>query len=143
MGDESRRSFIGKLVAGSAIALGAPSTTAAASRIPMGRRDPVPRGYSQNDNIQLAIIGAGGMGIIDVNTALEIPGVKLVGVCDLYDGRLDKQEESEEWEWDTVLKTKDHSELLAREDVDAVIIATPDHLHRRLAIDAMNAGKAV
>jgi len=143
MTDESRRSFIGKLAAGSVGALWAPPTRPAAHRISMGRSRRLAKRHSQNDNIQLAIIGAGGMGVIDVNTALEIPGVKLVGVCDLYDGRLDKQEESEEWEWDAVFKTKDHLELLARDDVDAVIIATPDHLHQRLAIDAMNAGKAV
>ena len=41
-----------------------------------------------NDNIQIALIGAGGMGMGDTKYAVSIPGVKLVAVCDVYDGRL-------------------------------------------------------
>src|SRR5512132_1531400 len=43
---------------------------------------------SPHDRIQIALIGAGNMGVEDTKTALTIPGVALVGVCDLYDGRL-------------------------------------------------------
>jgi len=46
--------------------------------------------HSANGQIQRAIIGAGRMGTIDVNTALDIEGVKLAAVCDLYGGRLEK-----------------------------------------------------
>ena len=41
-----------------------------------------------NDNIQIALIGAGGQGMGDTKVALEVPGVKLVAVADCYDGRL-------------------------------------------------------
>ena len=90
------------------------------------------------------------MGRIDVNTALDIEGVKLVAACDLYDGRLESAKEAwtkqgkegEEVEVD-LLTTRDYREVLARDDIDAVIIATPDHWHRQISIDAMRAGKAV
>ena len=49
---------------------------------------------SANDNVQLALIGAGGMGSVDVQTALRIPGVKIVAVCDLYKGNLKKAKET-------------------------------------------------
>jgi len=98
------------------------------------------RRASANDRIQIALIGAGGMGMGDARYALSIPGVKLVAACDIYDGRLIRAKEI--WGGDLVT-TRDYREVLARQDVDAVIIATPDHWHARISIDAMNAGKDV
>lgn len=96
--------------------------------------------YTTNDQINIALIGAGGMGSSDTNTALQIPGVKLVAVCDLYDGRL--QDAKKKWGNDIFL-TKHYKDILQRKDVDAVIIGTPDHWHRQISIDAMAAGKHV
>ncbi len=93
-----------------------------------------------NDNIQIALIGAGGMGMGDTSLAVSMPGVKLVSVCDIYDGRLARAKER--WGSD-LFATRDYREVLARKDVDAVIIATPDHWHQRITIDALNAGKDV
>jgi predicted dehydrogenase len=93
-----------------------------------------------NDNIQIALIGAGGMGMGDTSLAVALPGVKLVAVCDIYDGRLARAKEP--WGSD-LFATRDYREVLARKDVDAVIIATPDHWHQRITIDALNAGKDV
>lgn len=93
-----------------------------------------------NDRIQIATIGVGGMGTVDTRHALTIPGVKLVAVSDLYDGRLTRAREV--WGKD-LFATRDYREILARRDVDAVIIATPDHWHFRITIDALRAGKDV
>jgi predicted dehydrogenase len=93
-----------------------------------------------NDKIRLALIGAGGMGSGDVNTALSTGLAELVAVADIYDGRLVRAREA----WGSHIQTtRDYRELLVRKDIDAVIIGTPDHWHARIAIDAMNAGKDV
>ena len=96
--------------------------------------------FSLNDSIQIATIGMGIQGFNDTRAALENPGVKLMGACDLYDGRLKSAREVFGPE---IFTTKDYMEILAREDVDAVIIATPDHWHDRISMDAMDKGKAV
>lgn len=93
-----------------------------------------------NDHIQVALIGAGGQGQGDAKTAIQVPGVKLVAVADCYDGRLVHSKEL--WGAD-IFTTRDYGEILSRKDVDAVIIATPDHWHKQAAIDAMRAGKDV
>ncbi|ATL46277.1 oxidoreductase [Chitinophaga caeni] len=96
--------------------------------------------YSANDQIQIALIGAGGMGTADANTAITVPGVKLIGACDLYDGRL--ADAKKKWGND-IFTTRDFREVLDRKDVDAVIIATPDHWHKDISVAAMNKGKSV
>ncbi len=96
MSSESRRSFMRRLASGSALAIGAPRMLTSAS--PMTRTDTLDRvqqrSVSPNDSIQLAVIGAGGMGSADVSTALSIPSVKLVAACDLYDARLAPREDA-------------------------------------------------
>src|ERR1700704_1355803 len=94
----------------------------------------------KNDTIQIALIGAGGMGSGDARMAASIPGVMLVAACDIYDGRLARAKER--WGND-LFTTRDYREILARPDIDAILIGTPDHWHARIAIEAMNAKKDV
>lgn len=93
-----------------------------------------------NDNVNIALIGAGGMGTQDTIVALQVPGVKLVAVCDLYQGRLENAKKR--WGQD-IYTTRIYKEILSRPDVDAVIVGTPDHWHQQISIDAMRAGKHV
>lgn len=95
---------------------------------------------SANDKIRIALIGAGGMGSGDTRSSLLVPGVELAAVCDIYDGRLQRAKEN----WgNQIFTTRDHREILARRDIDAVIVATPDHWHAPITIEALAAGKHV
>ncbi len=93
-----------------------------------------------NDRIRLGVIGCGGRGMHLVNMANVAGGVEWVAVCDAWDVRRDKAAEAI---GKPVEKYADYRKLLERKDVDGVIIATLDHLHAPMSIDACRAGKDV
>ncbi|MDR2680872.1 MAG: Gfo/Idh/MocA family oxidoreductase [Tannerella sp.] len=129
-----RRNFIKQMIAGGVLL---PSVTQSL----FGKTDytPKPGGYMEESEIRIALIGKGGMGTGDANCALRTPNVKITAVCDLYDARLEQAKN----QWGNVFTTKDYREILERKDVDAVIVATPDHWHQPISIAAMKAGKHV
>lgn len=140
--DFSRRSFLRKFGATSLGFFGMPYfiTGKRKSNTQFLDAPPNQKKYAANDRINIAIIGAGMMGQNDVEAALENAGIHLTAACDLYDSRLVRCRER--WGND-VYTTKDYREILARDDIDSVIIATPDFWHDTIAIDALKAGKAV
>jgi predicted dehydrogenase len=103
-------------------------------------QDGKPAKIAPSDRIGIATIGLGGMGTGDTESALAQPGVELIAIADIYQGRLDR---AREVHGNSLFTTRDYREVLARKDIDAVIIATPDHWHSQISIDAMNAGKDV
>jgi predicted dehydrogenase len=95
-----------------------------------------------NDRINLGFIGVGGRGnslLRDFTAASQNQPAQILGVCDVYRKRLTKAQESTKAEFATL----DYREVIARKDIDAVVIATPDHWHAPIAIAAMQAGKDV
>ncbi|MBT8306366.1 MAG: Gfo/Idh/MocA family oxidoreductase [Maribacter sp.] len=138
---KTRRSFLKKATLGSAAITSAPYIFASSYQQKfMLSRDYRDEIFSSNDQVNIGLIGSGIQGIYDTTAALKVAGVKLVAVCDLYTGRLDRAKEL----WGgSIAVTRDYRELLDRKDIDAVIVATPDHWHKKITIDAMKAGKAV
>ncbi|SHJ88518.1 Gfo/Idh/MocA family protein [Pseudozobellia thermophila] len=137
----SRRAFLKKVTLGSAALTTAPMVLASRGNetILLGRHYEQSL-YSTNDQINLGVIGVGIQGIYDAKDALKVGGCKVVAACDLYTGRLDRAKEL--WGSD-IYTTRDYRALLDRKDIDAVIVATPDHWHKKITIDALKGGKHV
>jgi predicted dehydrogenase len=137
----SRRNFI-KKIAGTALASGVGTSLLASSSDAIVLDSPVypKKDYAANDQVNIAVIGMGIMGFSNAYWSQQVPGVKLMGVCDLYTGRLDRAKEKFGKD---LFVTKNYQELLDRKDIDAIIIATSDHWHDRISIEAMNKGKHV
>jgi len=115
------------------------TTVAASSRVRfLDAQEAAP--VAPGERVGLATIGIGGQGTSDTKAALKTPGVELVAVADLYDGRLARAKETF---GDKVATTREYKEILARPDVDAVIIGTSDHWHVPITVAALAAGKHV
>ena len=93
-----------------------------------------------NDQIGLGFIGTGVRGSFLLNEFQKIPGVRPVIVADLYDAYLRRAKEDTEGKIET---TKHYEDVLNHRDVDAVVVAAPDHWHKKMVLDALGAGKHV
>jgi predicted dehydrogenase len=100
-----------------------------------------PRPIAPSDTVRFASIGTGVRGCELLSASTQVPGIECVGVCDLYDSRHTAGQEAVKNP--NVPTTRSYREILDRKDVDAVIIAVPDHNHRRIFEDACAAGKDV
>ena len=97
-----------------------------------------------NEKITVALIGARNMGFGDLSNALKQPGVECAALCDIDDSILNRRAtEVDKRQGKAPEKYKDFRKLLARSDIDAVIIGTPDHWHCLTMIAACQAGKDV
>jgi predicted dehydrogenase len=96
-----------------------------------------------NNRIRVAVLGTGGRGQYLMKTLAKVAGdgIQFVAVCDVYDVR--RAQAKQIAGGGDVEEYVDYQQVLARKDVDVVIVATPDHWHGKMAVDAMNAGKDV
>jgi predicted dehydrogenase len=98
------------------------------------------KGYAANETINIACIGTGGRCRRLMQSIPKIPGVRIAAVCDIWDVHL---QEGQKLADPKAITSKNYHELLARKDIDAVLIGSPDHWHVPMTIDACAAGKDV
>ena len=97
------------------------------------------RVFGANDRVQLGLIGCGERGRSDMGKFIKAGNVDVVALCDIYGAQVDRAKQDAA----NARSFTDHRALLALKDVDAVLIAVPDHWHAAVATDALNAGKDV
>jgi predicted dehydrogenase len=93
-----------------------------------------------NDKVGVGFIGSGIRGTQLLDDFKIIPAVRPVMVADLYDGCLERAKEQT---GGVARTTKRYEDVLNNKEVDAVVIATPDHWHKKIVLDALDAGKHV
>jgi predicted dehydrogenase len=129
----NRRSFLHRS-AGAGVLLGLGAR--AASR-PRAR----PRGA--NDAINVAVVGLRKKGIQHIEVFRKLPGVRVTALCDVDTEFIDLEKAKFDKRNETVKTYVDYRKVLEDEDVDAVIVTTPDHWHALMTVWACQAGKDV
>ncbi len=97
------------------------------------------RPLGASERVRLALIGCGSRGRSVAGKALMAPNTELVACCDVFQDRLAECTRAAP----QADRVSDYRSLLDRKDIDAVIIATPDHWHAQMTLDACDAGKDV
>jgi predicted dehydrogenase len=134
----SRRAFISKS-AGVGITLAAEPFLMEAPGLAAS-----PRPTAPSDSVRFGMIGIGMEGSGVLETSIGLPGVECVAACDLYDGRHTLANEIISGATGkTVPTTRRYQELLDNKEIDCVVVAVPDHWHKRIIVDACKAGKDV
>ncbi|HEY8504341.1 MAG TPA: Gfo/Idh/MocA family oxidoreductase [Gemmataceae bacterium] len=98
------------------------------------------RGYAANETITVACIGTGGRCRALMDRLKLMQGVRIAAVCDVWDHHLHL---ARELAGPKAAAETDYRRLLERKDIDAVVIASPDHWHVPMTVDACDAGKDV
>src|SRR5512140_2944545 len=101
---------------------------------------PAARGVAANDRVQVGVIGAGARSHELMQALMAQPGAEIVAVADAYKGRIERALERV---GGRIQACRKYQEILGRKEIDAVVVATPDHWHRRIVLDAIAAGKDV
>jgi predicted dehydrogenase len=94
-----------------------------------------------NDKLRVAVVGVGTRGIYLLERVQECPNTEIAMICDLYDDNLDRAKKTAFNK--NAATTKDWEKAVTAKDVDAVMIATPDFWHARMAVRAAEAKKHV
>jgi predicted dehydrogenase len=145
---DSRRDFLIKagLLAGAAALMPSMAATAAPMPGKRGKRINPPKA---GETIRIGVIGTGGMGTGHCNAIAslvkqgheDVEIVAVADVCDIHSNRAADQVMSTQGTRPDVYR--DYRELLARDDIHGVLIASPEHWHAKHAIDTMMSGKDV
>src|SRR5205085_10911275 len=93
-----------------------------------------------NERVRVALVGCGGRGMYVAKLMAQVPNVEFVAACDVYDRNAAA---AKAWAGGACAAVRDFRRALDRKDVDAVLIATPDHWHAIPAVLACAAGKDV
>src|SRR5688500_703153 len=93
-----------------------------------------------NERVNVALIGCGGRGKFVAKLMRGVPNVDFIAVCDAYDPRMD---EARTWAGPHSQAFRDFRKILETKEVEAVLVATPDHWHATPAVLACRAGKDV
>jgi predicted dehydrogenase len=97
-----------------------------------------------SDTVRLGVIGAGGRGTFVMAAFQRNPAVQVVALCDVYEPNLEHGVSAAAAAGSrNPTAYRRYAELLNDKDVDAVLIATPEHWHHRMVLDALAAGKDV
>src|SRR5437764_7780292 len=96
------------------------------------------------DQIQLGVIGSGGRGTFVMTVFQKDPALRVAAICDVYEPNLENAASIASKTPGTRPKIyRNYKDLLADKDVQAVLIATPEHWHAQMVLDALAAGKDV
>src|SRR5438094_4833827 len=93
-----------------------------------------------NDKLNIGLIGTGGRCQHLMRALAHIPDARMAAVCDIYDVHLEQAKKLAD---PKAFATKHYHEILNRKDIEAVLIASPDHWHVPMTVDACAAGKDV
>ncbi len=101
---------------------------------------PNPLKPAANDRIQVGVIGAGARSHELMQALMTHPTAEIIGVVDAYKGRMERAIERTNGR---AKAYRDYREVLDNKSIDAVLVVTPDHWHKRMVLDAIGAGKDV
>jgi predicted dehydrogenase len=97
-----------------------------------------------SDQVMLGVIGSGSRGTFVMGTFQKDPALRVAAICDVYEPNLENAVSVASKVAGTHPKQyRNYKELLADKDVQAVLIATPEHWHYQMVLDAIAAGKDV
>jgi len=103
------------------------------------------RAFGASGRLTMGAIGIGGQGMHNLRNFLTCEDLRVLAVCDVDAGHLRRAKEVVDQAYgnDSCAQYKDFREVLGRGDIDTVLIATPDHWHAILSIEAARAGKDI
>src|SRR5213080_3610789 len=131
----SRREFLERSAGATGALAASPRIFLQPEHIPLPLQSTPP-----SERVRFGIIGIGMQGSGLLTNAIQLPGVECVAAADLWDGR---HELAQEIVGSKIPTTRRYKELLDDKDIDCIVAAVPDHWHKQVVVDAVNAGKDI